>query len=74
MKKILEITNGKKTTAAAIAFVALQIARMKYPNLLLGQDILVEQIFTIVFGSTLAHKVYRSVIDKITKKKEQAGK
>ena len=51
-------TKGKKTTFAAVCYVAFQLVLMKYPDLVKGStENLIEMAFASGFFVTLGHKL-----------------
>lgn len=66
---LVKKTNGKKTTATAIIYVALKLVKLKYPDLLHGHDEIVETLLTAAFSSSLLHKWYRNIKEYVSKKR-----
>ena len=68
MKKIIEKTNGKKTTSTAVVYLAFQIIKALFPELTNGNEELIENGIVILFSTGIFHKIWRnrkSILDWI---------
>ena len=71
LNKVVQVTNGKKTHSSALLFIAFALLRRKFPDLVDGNEILIENILIVLFSSGLGHKLWRNwklIVEYIRKK------
>ena len=62
MKKLIEKTNGKKTTSTAIAYIIFQLIKLTYPEFVSGKEDLIEYGLVLLFSTGILHKAWKNRI------------